>query len=566
MSVVFTKSPADFQPVLSDDLYFVSSADTSNKYKFRYVYTLLVEDTPVFSGKCTPNPYGLGIIDLQQVLETYTYNNPISYWNTTPIYTHQTFPFSRPSSDEVINYQIKCGYEYADTALGVVTGFTGVGDAIGLPAYRSSVYKTFRSTMGVNGRATQQTFNFTPFVLSGTPTGVNPTTSGMFLTNSPRYRRIDPSEYYTLAFTNYYLTQNTGSTLSEPYYVKYSFYDDQGLLITAYTYDNITTNGGGPRTNCNQVYQAMFLQNPASGTTEYNTLYVGAGPANISNFPSNAVQYTVQLFGQFTGSTSPILPTPTPTPTSRTPCVCREYEFTSLAGISTLTYLNCSETQYVFVESQEGQTQSFCACQGSVSILSGFEYLLTDNGSCVVTTPTPTPTAACSGCTTYAVEYTGDSINATVTYQNCNTGAFVNLIAYPGFIYQICACQLPIDTGDVGYTNLGSCVPGATPTPTPTLTRTPTPTPSIATYTYLGRTTPDQDNGPTACSSYLTARSYTGLKPLASLTVGDYLYDSYPGSPTDGNNLWVALKVGGAGAGYAFQVADDGEILDTYTC
>ena len=85
MSVVFTKSPADFQPVLSDDLYFVSSADTSNKYKFRYVYTLYVEDTPVFSGKCTPNPYGLGIIDLQQVLETYTYNNPISYWNTTPI-------------------------------------------------------------------------------------------------------------------------------------------------------------------------------------------------------------------------------------------------------------------------------------------------------------------------------------------------------------------------------------------------------------------------------------------------------------------------------------------------
>jgi len=566
MSVVFTKTPSDFQPILSDDLFFISSANTTDTYKFRYVYTLYIEDTPVFSGKCTPNPYGLGVIDLQQVLETYTYNNPISYWNTTPIYTHQTFPFSRPSSDEVINYQIKCGYEYADSALGVITGFTGVGDAIGEPAYPSSVYKTFRSTMGVNGRATQQSFNIEPFIMSGTPTGVNPTTTGLFLTNSPRYRRIDPSEYYTLAFTNYYLTENTGNTLSEPYYVQYNFYDIQGDLITGYTYDNITTNGGGPRTDCNQVYQQLYLLDPASATTEYNTLYVGAGPANIANFPSNAVQYTVQLFGKFTGSTTPIVPSPTPSPSQKAPCVCKEYEFTSLDGTSTLTYLNCSETQYILVTSNEGETETFCACQGTVSILSGREYLLEEIGNCVEVTPTPTPTPACASCTTYAVEYTGDSINATVTYQNCNTGAYENLIAYPGFIYQICACQIPFDTGDVEYTDLGSCVPVTTVTPTPSVTKTPTPTPSISLYTYLGRTTPDRDNGAGACADYLTARSYTGTKPLASLTVGDYLYDTYPSSPTNGSNLWIALKVGGAGQGYAFQVANDGEILDTYTC
>jgi hypothetical protein len=130
------------------------------------------------------------------------------------------------------------------------------------------------------------------------------------------------------------------------------------------------------------------------------------------------------------------------------------------------------------------------------------------------------------------------------------------------------------------YLTYSSPCPTPTPSPTisntPTLTRTPTltptitpsntPTQSIVVYSYLGRTTPDQASGALACSNYLTARGYSSNKPLASLTIGDYLYDSYPTSPTNGGNNWIALKVGGVGQGYAFQVATDGEILDTYTC
>ena len=110
--------------------------------------------------------------------------------------------------------------------------------------------------------------------------------------------------------------------------------------------------------------------------------------------------------------------------------------------------------------------------------------------------------------------------------------------------------------------------PSITPTitKTPTLTPTKTPTQSLSVFSYLGRTTPDQASGALACSNYLTIRSYFSNKTLASLTIGDYLYDSYPATPTNGGNNWVALKVGGVGQGYAFQVATDGEILDTYTC
>ena len=295
--ITFTNTPQDFQPVLSNGLFFTASADTTNTFRFRYVYELYVNGQNVFNGKCTPNPFGLGIIDLQQVLETWCANNPIADWNGTDIYTHTTFPFSRPYLDEVINYQIKCGYEYASNEFDSVTGFTGVGNTVGPPEFESDVYKVFRSTMGVNGRATQQNFDIDPFVLSGTPVGQYPTTSGLFLTNSPRIRRIDPSEYYTLGFTNYWLGGTTGSTLSEPYYVEFTYYDNQGQLIRKDQYENIVTNGGGPRQDCTQVYQSLPVLFPPSATTQYNTLYVGSGPANISGFPQNTQYYTVQLFG-----------------------------------------------------------------------------------------------------------------------------------------------------------------------------------------------------------------------------------------------------------------------------
>jgi hypothetical protein len=130
MSIAFKATPAEFQPVLSDGIYFTLSSDTYNPlttFKFKYNYELYVEDALVFEGKCSPNPFGLGILDLQQILETYTDSLPLSYWNTTPIYTHQTFPFSRPLNQETINYYVRVGYEYADSEIGLMLSEFPVG-------------------------------------------------------------------------------------------------------------------------------------------------------------------------------------------------------------------------------------------------------------------------------------------------------------------------------------------------------------------------------------------------------------------------------------------------------
>lgn len=570
MSLIITNTPEQFQPVIQDGLFFTVSADTTNEYFFRYVYKVYVNDSLIFTGKATPNPYGLGIIDLSRLLEDYTTNDPISLQNTTPIYTHQTFPFSFPYEEEVIKYNVLFGYEYSDSPTGNVSGFTGIGNIVGDPTVDSGYFKTFSSTMGVNGNATEQDFNVGKFILSGTPIGTDPTVSGLFLTNSPRYRDIQPSEYYTLSFTNYYL--GSGSTyLSEPYYVEYKFYDDSGILITAVTLDNITVNGGGPRTDCNYVYQGTTLLYP-SGDTTYNVLNVGAGPQNIPFFPSGTSQYTVQLFGGFTGSTSPIQPSPTPTPSPKESCVCYSYTATSTTDVIYVQYLNCEETQYFYIPVYPGDSETFCACLGTAQIVSGKGGTLTSVSGCTIPTPTPTPTPSVTpcNCNTVYLIYTGESASTSITYNDCATrqNATFNLPAFVGT--NVCACGSFMVPADVYYEEVGSCNPiaSATPTPTktPSVTPTITPSPSTPTYTYLGRTTPDAIDGPTACSTYTTVRSYTGLKTLSTLTVGDFLYDTYPSSPTNGGGNWIALKVGGAGSGYAFQVDTNGEILDTYTC
>ena len=411
MSITFQSTPSEFQPVLSDGIYFTLSSNTYNvasTFKFKFNYELYVEDSLVFLGKCAPNPFGLGIVDLQQILETYTDSLPISYWDTTPIYTHQTFPFSRPANEEVINYYVKVGYEYADSEISPVTGFTGYGNAVGEPAVQTETYKVFRSTMGTNPRATQQDFDINPFILSGLPQGVYPTISGLFLTNAPRILDVRETDYFTLGFTNYYLWSGATSGFSQGYYVEYNFYDDQGVLISATTYDNITTNGGGPRNNCNLVYQNLYLIEPVSGATDWNTLYVGAGPANLPEIPNGTVQYTVQLFGNFTGSTSPIQPTPTPTPTP---------------GLSP--------------------------------------------------TPTPTPSNTpipyCSGCTEYQLYWTGESL-ASVVIVDCATQNTLNLSLTPGLFYNICSCEYPLAEVDIQILTGGPCLP---PTPTPTPSSTP---------------------------------------------------------------------------------------------
>jgi hypothetical protein len=438
-----THTPPLFSPVYTDGLFFTVSGNT-NFFKFRYVYDIYVDNVLVFQGKATPNPFGLGIIDCSRILKTYVSNIPISMWDTTPIYTHQTFPFSRPYEDVTINYQLKLGMEYADTEFGVVSGFTGQQavvsgqtiNVVGPPSVPTNIFKTYQATMGVNGRATQQDFDMGPFVLSGTPVNTQPTTSGLFLTNSPRIRDIQPSEYYTLGFTNWWLDS---SVVSEPYYSEYKFYDEVGSLIETRQYQNLTTNGGGPLPTCGLVYQSYFSIEPKSATT-FNTLYVGAGPENIYNFPQDCAQYTVQLFGRFTGTTQPVptpTPPPTPTPTPAPPCTeCYDYDIYNPSPVSLceFDYFDCTLQRYTSVLIGGGQSYRICSCSITFSYECFLEITTVDR------CPTPPP---CENC--FETAFCNDNLETEcfVTYYDCDLGYYNTIIVLPNTCYgdTPCACS-----------------------------------------------------------------------------------------------------------------------------
>jgi len=476
-NITIIDTPLDYQPVYSDGLFFTISADTTDKYKFRYTYDIYVENQLVFQGKSTPNPSDLGVIDVSLVLQTYTENNPLAVYNTTPIYAHQTFPFSRPYQNQVVPYQVKFGYEYASTPLGVISGFTGVDDNIGLPEITDKLRKVYLGTMGVNGRATQQDFDFDPFVLSGTPVGADPTTTGLFLTNSPRIRNIASDEYYTLGFSNYYL--NESSMLSEPYYVEYNYYDENGVLLDTEQYMNLQFNGG-MLPSCSWVYPSYY-NTVGTGDTTWNTMYVGAGPANIgTNFPSGTTQYTVQLFGHFTGTTSPPAPSPTPTPTpSTTPgCAqCFSYDITnpSLEYSAVVYYTECDRGPVRIITIPSNSVARIdCACQGSLIYEASLVVLIIDScGGVPSPTPTPTPTPTPCVCESYTVTNTGSEAQLTVNWLDCDR-VEQSIILNPLLGYGICACIGTVTASGSTYTIVddGPCGP-PTPTPTPTPSATP---------------------------------------------------------------------------------------------
>jgi hypothetical protein len=116
--------------------------------------------------------------------------------------------------------------------------------------------------------------------------------------------------------------------------------------------------------------------------------------------------------------------------------------------------------------------------------------------------------------------------------------------------------------GATGLVGAVSACSGVTTTTTTTTTSTTSTTTTIPIYTYLGNTNPIYSTFSAACQNYATIRPYYSTKSNLNL-IGptDIIYDSYPGSPTNGGNLWVALTSGGVDPKLGFQIGTDGAVI-----
>ena len=487
MAISILRSPEPFSPVLCDGLYFIVSGDTTNKFDYRYTFTVEINGVQVYAGKTTPNPYGLGTIDVSEILKNYLSNGPVSSWSGTTIYVHETFPFSNPNIESgtgntfVRYYQVRCGEEYSSTQFGTVTGFTGIANNVGNPAQQNGIYKVYNGTMVSNQDSDLENFDYQVYNMDGLPD------LGKFMTNAPRTVYIRERDWFTLGFTNWWLSN---VRVAEPYYVEYKFYDVNNNLLSTVTFDNILQNGGGPRNDCTTNYLGFVF---TKFVTDYNVLYVGSGPKNLDSImPANTKRYTVQLFGGYQGTVEDVSPSPTPTPfPSTTPdCVCEEYTLTNNDALNeqVYTYTDCTIKTQVTGSIRPLQTQTICACINSILYPPIIDVV--DNGACVLVTPTPSATPSLTPTPT---------VTRSVTPTPSQT---------PSQTPTQSQTPTPSSTQNQSVTPTPSQTP--TQSVTPSLTRTPSVTPSL-TPTLTPSTTPCN------CQTYQITNG-------SLLDVGEYTY------------------------------------------
>lgn len=293
MAITIVRQPEQLQPSMTDGLFYTLSSTKSTEFKYRYIFQIYVNGSLVFSGKSTPNPEGLGVLDISKTLQTYA-NSTIEIVGDD--YIHNTEKFSLFKENETIEYYVKFGEEYAISSTDSVIQYNGVSDTPGSPQLTSETRKAFNGTYPTNIYGNKQDFVSTPYILDTEPSQYQ---QGLFLTNSPRIVDVSMNDRHTLSFFNYDLG---GDLISYGYKAEYNFFDSAGVSLSSTTIDNITTNGGGPLTGITgEGYDSPYVV-PSAYT--YNVVNVATGPYNLSQsigIPTNTKYYQVKLLGNNQG-------------------------------------------------------------------------------------------------------------------------------------------------------------------------------------------------------------------------------------------------------------------------
>lgn len=293
MAITIVRQPEQLQPSMTDGLFYTLSSTKTGEFKYRYIFEVYVNGSKVFTGKSTPNPEGLGVVDITDIIRTYA-NSSVEITDAiSSQYIHQTEKFSLFVDNEVIEYYLVFGEEYATSTTSSVLQYNGITDAQGSPSLQSQTRKAFNGTYPTNIYGNRQDFVNTPYILNTPPSQYQ---QGLFMTNSPRILDVGVNDRHTLSFFNYDLG---GDLISYGYQVEYKFYDSDGTLISTSYLDNITTNGGGPLTGLTGLgYDEVGIV-PSAYT--YNVVNVATGPYNVEQslgIPTGTKYYQVTLYGE----------------------------------------------------------------------------------------------------------------------------------------------------------------------------------------------------------------------------------------------------------------------------
>ena len=292
MAITIQQSPTTPNMANNNLVYAVTSNSSSApQYQFVVDLTLSGSNTLLQRIKQQPNPNNAGVFDMGSIITNYLDSD--NSWKAAPFVT---------SSEAAKRFQVKFGEQYGTSASSSVILYTGVGAVTGSPAVTASSYLyTINGLVDPNDKIN---WNF-PSASYFTASVVSTTTTFSkqhALTNAPLTQSIQDGEYATISLINGNFTNSTSSA-QDIFAVSVVVYNSASVEVDSFDLTNITSNGGGPRTNIGTLWSAIAT----SQTAGTQLLTVGIGPQNLSD-DGNTLQtdwayYTVNAYGQKAAST-----------------------------------------------------------------------------------------------------------------------------------------------------------------------------------------------------------------------------------------------------------------------
>lgn len=272
-----TQSPAKYNAAYIPNVYVLGSLGGADKY----VITVEIGPgtfTPIATFKQSPNPDGVGIFDVQRVLQSYLDLKPRAT-GTTP-FLAEIEEGSR-TEDNALTYRVRYGTE---------TGGSITYDGYAATKYVFNVYDNWRNIA----------WDYTPFIpeaVAGASCVAGDVLATFeqeyrYLTNYPItklseetsqpaiYQPVRLDDWRTLSFhtriSNFDDGTNWGNGAGCAFVVKITHYDESASVIGTYYYSLSNATGLNVRTDCNDQTPTWPQDDLLVGT-------IGAGPENLKD-------------------------------------------------------------------------------------------------------------------------------------------------------------------------------------------------------------------------------------------------------------------------------------------
>ena len=272
MAITITQQPDQFGMTNSDLLFAVTSTTSSSpQYQFVADLTYSGSSTVLQRIKQQPNPSATGVFNFGQIVASYLAEDNV--WKAAPFAT---------ASQAGKRFSLKFGEEYGTSVSSSVVLYNGISTTAGAPAKTGSVYYYIVDSLVEPYGASDWNFpTASYYTQSVAPTGGGAGFSRQsVLSNAPLSQSIQDGEYATIALINGNF-DNSSTTAQDIYYYEINVFDITGSNIQNQSIFNITSNGGGPRTNANDEWSDAGVYNGQTQNTQLLT--VGVGPANIAD-------------------------------------------------------------------------------------------------------------------------------------------------------------------------------------------------------------------------------------------------------------------------------------------